>query len=73
MCIRDRIDHAPDFAEGWNARATAYYQAGEFGPSVADIGHVLTLNPRHLDVYKRQVDAVARDVGQSGLSLGLWR
>jgi tetratricopeptide (TPR) repeat protein len=41
------IDHAPDFAEGWNARATAYYQAGEFGPSLADIGHVLTLNPRH--------------------------
>lgn len=40
-------DHAPDFAEGWNARATAYYQAGLFGPSVADIAHVLTLNPRH--------------------------
>ena len=40
-------DHAPDFAEGWNARATAYYMAGEFGPSVADIGRVLTLNPRH--------------------------
>jgi len=41
------IDHAPDFAEGWNARATAYYQTGDFGPSIADIGHVLTLNPRH--------------------------
>ena len=41
------IDHAPDFAEGWNARATAYYQAGEFGPAIADIGHTLTLNPRH--------------------------
>ncbi len=41
------IDQAPDFAEGWNARATAYYQAGEFGPSIADIGHTLTLNPRH--------------------------
>ncbi len=41
------IDHDPDFAEAWNARATAYYMAGEFGPSVADIGHVLTLNPRH--------------------------
>ncbi|RAZ87890.1 tetratricopeptide repeat protein [Cereibacter johrii] len=41
------IDHAPDFAEGWNARATAYFQAGLFGPSMADIAHVLTLNPRH--------------------------
>jgi tetratricopeptide (TPR) repeat protein len=41
------IDHSPDFAEAWNARATAYYLAGEFGPSVADIAHVLTLNPRH--------------------------
>ena len=41
------IDHDPEFAEAWNARATAYYMAGEFGPSVADIGHVLTLNPRH--------------------------
>jgi tetratricopeptide (TPR) repeat protein len=41
------IDHDPDFAEAWNARATAYFNAGEFGPSVADIAHVLTLNPRH--------------------------
>lgn len=41
------IDHAPDFAEGWNARATAYFQAGLFGPSVADIAQVLRLNPRH--------------------------
>lgn len=41
------IDHAPDFAEGWNARATAYFQTGDLGPSVSDIGHVLTLNPRH--------------------------
>jgi tetratricopeptide (TPR) repeat protein len=41
------IDHAPDFAEGWNARATAYYNMGQFGPSIDDIAHVLSLNPRH--------------------------
>ncbi|TGD66342.1 tetratricopeptide repeat protein [Tabrizicola sp. WMC-M-20] len=40
-------DHAPDFAEGWNARATAYYQAGQFGPSISDIARALTLNGRH--------------------------
>ncbi|TGD43679.1 tetratricopeptide repeat protein [Pseudotabrizicola sediminis] len=40
-------DHAPDFAEGWNARATAYYQAGQFGPSISDIARALTLNDRH--------------------------
>lgn len=41
------IDHAPDFAEGWNDRAMAFYQMGEFGPAVADIMQVLRLNPRH--------------------------
>lgn len=41
------IDHSPDFAEGWNARATAYFQAGDFGPSLADIAQALTRNPRH--------------------------
>jgi tetratricopeptide (TPR) repeat protein len=41
------IDHAPDFPEGYNARATAYFQIGQFGLSIADISRTLTLNPRH--------------------------
>ena len=41
------IDHAPDFAEGWNERATTYYLMGEYSLAIADVEHVLVLNPRH--------------------------
>jgi tetratricopeptide (TPR) repeat protein len=40
-------DHAPDFAEGWYLRATAFFQTGQYGPSIEDLGRALTLNPQH--------------------------
>ena len=42
-------DHAPDFAEGWHARATAYYRAGLFGPAFDDLERALALNPNNFN------------------------
>jgi tetratricopeptide (TPR) repeat protein len=42
-------DHAPDFAEGWHARATAYFRAGLYGPALDDLQRALTLNPNNFN------------------------
>ncbi len=46
------VDHAPDFAEGYANRATAYYLLDEFGPALDDARQALVLNPRHFAVLR---------------------
>jgi len=41
------IERRPDFAEGWNKRATVYYWLGEYEKSLADCDEVMKRNPHH--------------------------
>jgi tetratricopeptide (TPR) repeat protein len=41
------IETAPEFAEGWNKRATAYFLIGEFERSLKDCDEVIKRNPDH--------------------------
>jgi tetratricopeptide (TPR) repeat protein len=43
------IDHAPDFAEAYHRRATAFFRQEEFGLAMSDLAQVLSLNPDHFE------------------------
>jgi len=67
------IELKPDFAEGWNKRATLYFLAGDLRRSLADCDEVMKRNPYHfgalagyaqiyirLEQYERALDYARR-------------
>jgi len=67
------VELKPDYAEGWNKRATVYFLLGRYPESLSDVDRTLDLEPRHfgalsglgmifsrLDDDKRALDAYER-------------
>lgn len=73
----DLVEIAPDFAEGWNKRATVLYLLGAYPESMADIDRTLELEPRHFGALsglglcnvELEHDEAALDAFQRALAL----
>src|SRR5689334_5552987 len=48
------IGAAPEFAEGWNKRATVRYMAKDYAGSIADCRETLARNPNHFGALSGQ-------------------
>ncbi|WP_418887912.1 tetratricopeptide repeat protein [Maritimibacter dapengensis] len=66
------VENAPEFAEGWNARATAYYSAGLVGPAMADIARTLELEPRHFGALSG-LGLILEETGHDARALEAYR
>jgi tetratricopeptide (TPR) repeat protein len=66
------IEHAPDFSEAWNKRATVNYIVGRLDQSLADIDKVLALEPRHFGALSG-LGMIRRDKGDERGALDAFR
>jgi len=62
----------PDYAEGWNRRATLFYGKGDLGRSLGDIERVLQLEPRHFGALSG-LAAILQKTGEDRKALEVWK
>lgn len=62
----------PDYAEGWNRRATLNYALGDYRKSMADIEQVLRLEPRHFGALAGMA-AILGENGKDQRTLEVWQ
>lgn len=61
----------PEYAEGWNRRATLYFKMKEFGRSISDIERTLALEPRHFGALSG-LGIILQRLGRDQTALDTW-
>jgi tetratricopeptide (TPR) repeat protein len=65
------IDWAPDFAEPYVGRASAFYLTNRVGPAIDDLRQALVLNPHHWEALMG-FGIILEEVGREEDALELW-
>jgi len=63
---------APEAAEVWNRRAGLDFSESHVDDAVADLGHVLALDPKHFDALEA-LSGILRETGRDKLALAALR
>ncbi|MDZ7823112.1 MAG: hypothetical protein U5K75_03085 [Ahrensia sp.] len=66
------VTKMPEFAEGWNRRATLHYTMSNFSKSMVDIQKVLALEPRHFGALSGMATIFER-TGNNKAALDAWQ
>ena len=62
----------PTYVEGWNKRATVHFLMDDYGESIADIGKVLELEPRHFGALSG-LGMIMRSIGDDKRAMIAYR
>ncbi len=66
------IEIKPDYTEAWNRRATVYFLKKDYGNSLADLGKVLTREPRHFGALSG-LGLIMQEIGDDKRALDAYR
>jgi tetratricopeptide (TPR) repeat protein len=62
------ITLSPNYAEGWNRRATLHFMMSNYSKSMSDIDHTLSLEPRHFGALSGMAQ-ILKNTGRKELAL----
>ena len=62
------ITLSPLYAEGWNRRATLHFMMSNYGKSMSDIDHTLSLEPRHFGALSGMAQ-ILKSTGKKEMAL----
>lgn len=61
----------PDYAEGWNTRATVHFLMQDFSASISDINRTLALEPRHFGAMSG-LGMILRELGEDKRAIAVF-